>query len=81
MTQGIFVRGRRPKSKKEIRETVAVNPSLVSAEATSWFPGEYSGPLSAMPDGSTIVFTGPDPHTDRRFYGTIKRNGDSIKVT
>lgn len=68
--QGIFVDGRRPKSKKEVREAAADNPQRVRIEATSWFGNEYDGSLVNAPQG-TIYFVGPDPHTKRNFYGQI----------
>jgi hypothetical protein len=82
MTQGIFVNGRRPNSKKAVKEAVASDASSVWAEATSWHGDEYDGPVTDMPEGGRgISFVGPDPYTSRRFYGTIKRVGDRITVT
>lgn len=81
MTQGIFINGDRPKSKKAVKEAIAANPASVRAEATSWHGDEYDGPVSYLPVGSTVVFVGPDPHRDRRFYGTIKVTANGIKVT
>jgi hypothetical protein len=75
--QGIFINHNRPKSKKEIKES---NPSTVSLEATSLFGNEYGGPITDAPDG-TYTFVGPDPYNSRKFYGTIKKAGDSIKIT
>lgn len=72
MTQGIYLSGsRRPKSKKEIKEAVA-NNKVVVIEATSIFGNEYDGRLSEMPKTNAVTFCGPNPHSDRRFYGTIK---------
>lgn len=74
MTQGIYLSGhRRPKSKKEIKEAVN-NNKMVVIEATSIFGNEYGGRLSEMPKNNTVIFCGPNPHSDRRFYGTIKWN-------
>jgi hypothetical protein len=80
MTDGLFINMRRPKSKKEVKEAVKENPLAVEVECTSMFGG-YSGPVSEMPDGTTITFVGPDPYSKRNFYGNIKRNGDKITVT
>jgi hypothetical protein len=83
---GVFLQGNeygslvRPKSKKQIRETVAMAPGLVRLEATSIFGNEYDGSLSDAPIGE-YVFVGPDPHTSRVFFGTITiQAGDVIKV-
>jgi hypothetical protein len=77
--QGIFIDGRRPKSKKEIREIVALDPARVRVEATSVMGNEYDGLVSHMPAGK-IVFVGPDPHTSRKFYGSITRRAADDKL-
>lgn len=79
MAQGIFIDGRRPKSKKEIKEAVA-QPSRVQIEATSFVGPEFDGHADEMPEGKTIYFVGPDPYTDRKFYGQISRKGDKVTV-
>ena len=77
--QGIFLAGyKRPKSKKEVKEAVAAGKTVV-IEATSIFGNEYGGDIVDMPEG-TITFVGPDPHTNRKFYGNITRKGDVITV-
>lgn len=81
MTQGIYVKGRRPKSKKEVKEQVALDPTRVVLEATSFFGNDYDGPVTEMPEGKTFTFVGPDPYTSRKFYGNIKRTGDKVTVT
>lgn len=79
MTQGIYIRSRRPKSKKEIKDTVKTNPGEVYIESTSYFENEYSGYVENMPLG-VIVFVGPDPYTNRKFYGKIIRSYKGITV-
>lgn len=79
MTQGIFIEGRRPKSKKAVREAVEAGLN-VRIEATSWHGNEYDGSVENMPIG-TVSFVGPDPERDRRFYGTITRTTNSVKVS
>lgn len=72
MSYGIFINGRRPKSKKEVKEAVAdpdVSVVLV-LESTSIFGNPFYGPLATAPDG-TYYFVGPDPYSNRKFYGTI----------
>jgi hypothetical protein len=67
--QGIFINGKRPKSKKAVKEACAGFDS-VRLEATSMFGNEYDGFVSSAPDG-TYTFVGPDPYTKRSFYGNI----------
>jgi hypothetical protein len=77
MTQGIWVEGQRPKSKKAVKEAVAAGLDVV-LEATSFFGNEYDGPLTAAPEG-TYFIVGPNPHHTRNFFGQIiVKNG---KVT
>lgn len=79
MSYGIFVNGRRPKSKKEVREIAAIDPSNVYLEGTSMFGNEKSGTLDSVPNG-TYTFVGPDPYTKRNFYGNIVKTADKIVV-
>jgi hypothetical protein len=81
MTQGIYIKGRRPKSKKEIKEAIVADPSQVSVEATSWYGNEYDGPMHQAPYGLRIYFVGPDPYTNRRFYGSIEVTEKGYKVS
>ena len=78
--QGLFIDGRRPKSKKEVKEIVAIDAARVRLEATSMVGGgEYDGLVSNAPDG-TYNFVGPNPFTKRVFYGNIVVRGGEIKV-
>jgi hypothetical protein len=78
MTQGVYVDGKRVKTKKEVKEAFAENPARVQLEATSWFGNEYDGAVTEAPDGN-YYFVGPDPYTKRTWYGMITvKNG---KVT
>lgn len=79
MADGIYINGRRPKSKKAIKEAIAANPSRVDLESTSMFGG-YSGPFDGLPEGVKFYFVGPCPRTDRKFYGNVVRHGEKIKV-
>jgi hypothetical protein len=77
--QGIYLTGyKRPKSKKEIKDTIAAGGKVI-IEATSVFGNEYDGLLEDAPDGS-YNFVGPDPSTSRKFYGTITKSNGTIKV-
>lgn len=80
--QGIFIDGRRPKSKKEIKEVCALDPSRVSLEATSLIASdEYDGPVANAPRNKRFGFVGPDPYTKRNFYGNITvQDGGKVVV-
>ena len=75
---GIFLSGyRRPKSKKEIKETATAGGKII-IECTSMFGG-YDGDIAYAPDGN-YNFVGPNPHNSRKFYGTITKKGKKITV-
>ena len=76
---GIYVKGKRPTSKKAIREAVSADPDSVVVESTSMFGG-FGGHLTAAPIGTEVNFVGPDPYRDRRFYGTITVTAKGITV-
>lgn len=78
MSDGIFIQGKRPASKKAVKDAVKAGLS-VSIESTSMFGG-YDGPVENMPEGKRIDFVGPDPYTKRNFYGSITRTAAGIKV-
>lgn len=78
MTQGIFIEGYRPNSKKQIKEAVKEG-KRVTLEATSLHGGDYGGLLTEAPNGR-YFFVGPDPYTNRRFYGNITIKGGKITV-
>jgi hypothetical protein len=68
MTQGVFVNGLRPKSKKAIKDALIAGDDVV-LQATSFFGNEYSGPVTSAPDG-TYTFVGPSPEK-RVFFGNF----------
>lgn len=89
--QGIRINGTYAKSKKAVKEAVALsvayrdNPAgavvapRVRLVATSFFGNEYDGNVLDAPDG-TYTFVGPDESRDRRFYGTITKKNGVVKV-
>jgi hypothetical protein len=79
MTQGVFVNGLRPKSKKAIKEALA-NGDEVSLEATSVFGNEYDGDVRTAPDGA-YTFVGPDPYRARNFYGNFEVKAGKVRVS
>ena len=79
MTQGIYVDGNRPKTKKELKDAIAANVLEVSLEATSMFGNEYDGCLNEAPSGNYYV-VGPDPYRSRKWYAHIAISGTKIVV-
>jgi hypothetical protein len=77
--QGVFIEGRRPKSKKEVREAVSAGRQ-VELERTALVGNEYGGDVTQAPEGQAQYFVGPDPYTSRKFYGQVLRRGDKVTV-
>lgn len=81
MSVGIFIDGRRPKSKKEVREVVATGElGRIELENTSAFDNKFDCSLATYVDRAKageggiklrVDFVGPDPYTKRNFYGNI----------
>ena len=70
---------RRPKSKREIRDIVAIDPARVCVESTSMHGRGFDGTVDKLPEGKRIDFVGPDPYRSRKFYGSIEmRNGKLV---
>lgn len=89
MTLGIFVNGKRPKSKKEIKESLETG--TIRFEDTSVFQDSFPTPWdgtvclkgsvsTSMPENRAYAFVGPCPHTKRSFYGTIEKKGNKLIV-
>lgn len=83
MTQGIQIQGKRPTSKKSVKEAIAAGLAVYAEGTANYFhPGsEYDGYVGDAPVGTVISFVGPDPYRDRRFYGTITVTTKGVKVT
>lgn len=80
MAQGIFVNGERPKSKRQIVETVKSGKLRhVHLEATSVMGNEPDGLLDEIPNGR-YYFVGPDPYKNRKFYGQIIKSDAGVVV-
>jgi len=75
---GLFIDGRRPKSKKEVKDIVAAGEiGRISVESTSLFAkDDDGGSLDAvLARKGKVAFVGPDPYTKRSFYGTVTLKG------
>jgi hypothetical protein len=73
---GAYVNGKRPASKKAVREAFAADPNSVEFDKTAGLfdgYGSFQGiaDLDALPAGTTLVLVGPDPERNRKFYGNV----------
>lgn len=83
MTDGIYINDggnwRRPKSKKEIKSTPFGSIEVEGTSLHTPVSGNL-GDREKFPVGSKITFVGPDPYSDRKFYGTLTVTADGVKV-
>jgi hypothetical protein len=81
--QGIFINGRRPASKKAVREAIAADQNAVRIEATSMFGNEREGSIADLIAAGfvgRIDFVGPCPFTSRKFYGNLHFSPGKVVV-
>lgn len=80
MTQGVFIHGSRPPTKKYLKAAIDTineggDPYSVVIEATSLFGNEFSGSLAmALRENQYGPFylVGPDPRTSRKWYANLE---------
>lgn len=69
------------RTKAELKRRAKVEPDKVECYSTSALGGTYNGTLFGIPENLTLTVVGPDPYTDRRWYASVTRKGDVVKVT
>ncbi|MCD6056517.1 MAG: hypothetical protein K0Q89_47 [Thermomicrobiales bacterium] len=77
---GIYINGKRPASKKAVKEALNTTPESVEVETTRFGHEALAYALDLKP-GTKVNFVGPDPYTSRKFYGTLQRTTLGFKVT
>jgi hypothetical protein len=80
---GAFINGKRPASKKAVREALASDPASVVFDKTAGlFDGWGNLTVADLQPGVKLSLVGPDPETKRNFYGTLEldKNG-KVKVS
>jgi len=71
----------RVKYKKQLKELINSDPSLVTFDRTSAYEGGFLN-ASEIPQGDTLVVVGPDPYNARKWYANVIKTADgTIKVT
>jgi hypothetical protein len=78
---GAYVDGRRPKSKKALKEAIRDTPDKVTFDGTSGMGPQFSGGVANIPVGATLAVTGPDPYNARNWYANVSQSGGKVKVT
>jgi hypothetical protein len=83
MSVGIFVLGSRPASKKAVKEAIAIDYENIYLENTSIVDNKFDVSLAdKVAEGfeGRIDFVGPDPYTNRKFYGNIFVRAGKVTV-
>ncbi len=78
---GAFVDGKRPATKKALREAMASDPSSVSFDTTSPFDGGRVIHPATEAFREILQVTGPDPFTSRKWYASVKIVSGKVRVT
>jgi len=78
---GALVDGVRPKTKKALKEAVLSNLDKVRFDPTGAFDPKDPIDPDELTQGVTLVVTGPDPYTARKWYANVVRVNGSVRVT
>lgn len=81
---GAMVNGRRPATKKALRDALTADPGLVQFDSTSMMGPRAGDIISATvadigTDKMSVV--GPDPYTKRNWYATVEVANGKVKVS
>lgn len=75
ITGGVYINGKAPKTKKELKAAIAdpAQHHLVRFYSTGALDARSSFTVDTLPQGQKLSVCGPDPHQKRSWYGTIER--------
>lgn len=87
MTQGVFIHGSRPPTKKYLKTAIdqineGGDPFSVVIEATSLFGNEFDGSLAMavrQNHRGPFYLVGPDPRNSRKWYANLTYNTEDEK--
>jgi hypothetical protein len=68
------------KSKKAAKEAIDKAPETVRVFSTSLIGSSFDGPASEFPEGIIGSVVGPDPYTQRNWYGNLTRTAKGLKL-
>jgi hypothetical protein len=74
VSDGIFIEGRRPKTKKQVHEAIAAG-ARIEVELTR-LGCEETLDASQLVADRVYYIVGPDPYTKRSWYGQLVRKED-----
>jgi hypothetical protein len=71
-------------SKAAMKRAHAENPASVRFESVSPMGPQFDGTVESpadLPDGLKLTVVGPNPFTDRRWYGTVEVKNGKVKIS
>lgn len=77
---GALVNGKRPATKKALRDALTQDPTQVTFDGVSPFK-PFAGRVTDLPAGDKLQVTGPDPFRTRNWYATVTIVGGNVKVS
>lgn len=72
---GAYVGGKRPTTKKALKDTMKANPASVTFDCTSIFDKYGTIQGDNIPSGVTLSVVGPDPFGSRKWYASVTSQG------
>lgn len=73
------------KSKAAMKRAIAENPSRVRFTSVASLGPRWTGSaaefLTDGPAGTKLTVVGPDPYTDRKWYGTVEVKNGQLKAS
>jgi hypothetical protein len=69
------------KSKRAAKEAIDKAPETVRVFSTGLLGRSFDGPASEFPEGLNGSVVGPDPYTERKWYGNLIRSQKGLKLT
>lgn len=79
---GAWVDGKRPKTKKALKEALASSPADTVFDPTSTFDQQLSNlDGTKIPAGVRLQVTGPCPFTSRKWYATVEMLNGKVRIT
>lgn len=81
---GAAVNGRRPASKKALKEALRDAPATVEFDSTAMMGPRAGEVISATVEdvaGYTLSVTGPDPYTARNWYASVSVKAGKLSLS
>lgn len=69
------------KTKSQLKKLAKEDPLSIVLENTSMMSNEFDGMARNLPEGQRVYIVGPDPYYNRKWYASMERKGDTLKVS